>query len=362
MNGNYRRVTNAKELEEALLNEQIQVIELANDIDLGYENIKNQIQTDIIFQEHNKPLTHPKLKKTGVSKLRIKNKNGLILYSNNGSKILHCNVKIQDCENIKIENLSFSELWEWDEETNAEYDRNDWDYITIDNSENICINHCEFSKAYDGITDIRNTKNVTIEYCKLNEIDIDDEFYNEQFQELEKNKDIYPMYKFLRDEVKVEYEDIKELCAYQFKVYTIGLEENKNEKCTNIVIHDSLYLNAKTRIPMIRDGNAYLYNVYVDSTRISNIKEKIVNKNQYEEIKERYNKIVSFDAFGIIATEQAYVLAKNTFFQGAKYPFTRLKANNYREGLGNIEVYNKKVSKENLKKYLDNIVGIENRM
>ena len=361
MNGNYKKVANAKELEEALLNEQIQIIELVNDIDLGYQSIKNEIQTDIIFQEHNKPLTHPKLKETGVSKLRIENKDGLIIYSNNGSKILHCNIRIENSKNIKIDNLSFSELWEWDEETEAEYDRNDWDYITIENSENICISHCEFSKAYDGITDIKNTKNVTIEYCKLNEMDIEDEFYGMQFQELEKHKETYPMYKFLRDEMKIEYDDVKELCAYQFKVYTIGLEENKKEKCTNIVIHDSMYLNAKTRIPMIRDGNAYVYNIYADSRKITDMLKELKKEKKYRKIKNKYSKIVALDTYGIIATEKAYVLAENINLQGAKYPTVKYKMNRW-EGFGNIKTDNQKESVDNLRSYLDKIVGIKNRI
>ena len=353
---NYANVRNVQELEKALLNNQIQLIEISEDIDLGYNVIKNQLSTNQIFKKHNIPLTHPKLIETGVSKLNIENKENLILYSNNGSKILHCNIKINNSKNIKIENLLFEELWEWDEETKAEYDRNDWDYITIENSEKICIRNCEFSKSYDGITDIKNSKDITIEYCKVNEIDINDYFYNEQFIYLEENKNNYPMYQFLRE--YLSYEEIKELCSYQFKVYTIGEVERVNKKCTNIVIHDSLYLNVKTRLPLIRNGTAHIYNIYADSTKISDLMKKLVNEGTFYIIKEKYSKFISLNAYGIISVEKAYVLSENTVYNGAKYPYTNYRKN-LDESSGRIKIKNDNKITRNLRKILEENTGIK---
>lgn len=352
---NYKSVKNAVELEEALLNPEIEIIEITNDIDLGYNIIKDEIKTGDIFQEHNLPLIHPKLKGTGVSKLRIKNKENLTIYSDNGSSILHCNIRIENSKNIKIYNLSFKELWEWDEEGKAEYDRNDWDYITIKDSENICISNCEYSKTYDGITDIKNSKNVTIEYCKLNPMEIDDKFFDEQFKYLENNKGEYEMYRFLREDVELSYDEIKELFSYQFKVFLI---EN-DEKDSNIIIHDCLFINAKTRIPLIRNGKAYVYNIYADSRGLSTIMEKLIESNKFDKIKEKYDKVVALNSYGIISNQSSFVFAENTVFEGAKYPYMEYEKSKGINGIGKIVIYNERDKIKDLRKNLEAVAGVK---
>lgn len=317
---NFIEVKTAKELVEALKNNKIKIIDIKNDLDLGYNILVQQgIEGKEIITKHNEPKTHPKLMQTGVSKLNLKEKDGLILTSTNGSKLLHTNIVIENSKNIKINNLEFAELWEWDEETQGEYDVQDWDYITIRNSENICVSNSEFSKAYDGITDIKGSKNVTIENCKLNEIDIENSFYEEQFNYLQNNKEQFPIYKFLKEDILLSYNEIKELFSHQFKGYTI--DSLDGIKCQNIIIHNCLFLNLKTRIPRIREGTAFIYNVYVDSRKINEIMENLLKNGTFEKIRQKYNKIVSLNSYGVIATENAFVVTKNTIFEGAKYPY-----------------------------------------
>ncbi|MBR1540298.1 MAG: hypothetical protein IJ629_03900 [Clostridia bacterium] len=136
---NFCIVENEEEFIRALENKKIQIIEIINDLDLGYNTIKSLGISSPFITKHNEALTHPVLIGTGVSKLNIDNRDGLIIYSSSGSKILHANIIISNSENIKFENIFFDELWEWDEETKAEYDRNDWDFFTIKNSKNIQI-------------------------------------------------------------------------------------------------------------------------------------------------------------------------------------------------------------------------------
>ena len=301
---------------------------------------------------HNKPLTHPKLIETGISKIKIQNKDGLIICSKNGAKITHANIIIQDSRNIKIENIKMEEIWEWDEQTQGEYDRNDWDYITIKNSENICIRNCEFSKSYDSITDIENSRNITIEYCKVNPIDLNGEFYNMQFKYLEENIENFPMYKFLRKEAKLSIEEIKNLVSFQYKVYTIGTKQNDNKENTNIVIHDNIYMNVKTRIPRLRNSKAYIYNIYADSTNIVNLKKTI--KDKFELIDRKYPKMVSLDTYGIIATENSYALVENCIFKGIE---DKYKINSGEEEKGFIAVMPRTISAGKLKENLEQVVG-----
>ena len=317
---NFIEVKTAKELVEALKNSKIKIIDIKNDLDLGYNILMQQgIEGKEIITKHNEPKTHPKLMQSGVSKLNIKEKDGLILTSTNGSKLLHTNIVIENSKNIKIDNLTMEELWEWDEESEGEYDIQDWDYITVKKSENICISNCEFSKAYDGITDIKGSKNVTIKNCKLNEIDIENLFYEEQFNYLQNNKEQFQIYKFLKEDILLSYNEIKELSAYQFKGYTI--DSLDGIKCQNIIIHDCIFLNLKTRMPRIREGTAFIYNVYVDSRKINGIKENLQKNKKYKNIKEKYKKIVDLDPYGIISTKDAFVVAKNTVFEGAIFQY-----------------------------------------
>ena len=346
-------VSNAEEFVKAIENNQIQIVELQNDIDLGYNILENQGIEGKYIEEHVRPLTHPILKETGVSKLAIKKRDGLVISSKNGSRILHANIVLVKCKNIKIDNIKLEELWEWDEETKFEYDRNDWDCITIRNSENIQIKNCEFSKCYDGVIDVKESNNITVEYCKLNEVDIaNDKFFNSQFEELEKNIDNYPMYKYLREETELDVDVIKRLAAFQFKLCLIG-HKDFGPKSENIVMHDNIFLNVKTRIPQARNSSIYVYNMYVDSSKIS---LDILTKEQIQKIKKEYPKVVSLYSHGIISIQRSYIVAENCIFKGIdfRYQFWRgLSLKN----LGKIVVKQDKQVLENLKENLEGKVG-----
>ena len=69
----YIEVSNEEEFIKAIENNNIKIININNDLDLGYNSlIKKSISSKFII-EHNKALTHPILRDTGVSKLLIKN-------------------------------------------------------------------------------------------------------------------------------------------------------------------------------------------------------------------------------------------------------------------------------------------------
>ena len=344
---NKKSVSTPEELIEALEDSNINIIEIVNDLDLGYNNI--HVESKYI-KEHNKPLTHPILKETGVSNLMIENKENLLIYSKNGSKLLHVNIRIINSNNIKIENIKMSELWEWDEETKAEYDRNDWDYITIMSSNNVIISHCEFSKSYDGITDIRDSKNITIEYCKVDITKIeDDEFFKRQFEELDNNIDKYPMYKYLRKEVGLSKEKIIKLSSYQFKLYLIN-----NGK--NIVIHDNIYVNVKTRIPLARNSSVYLYNIYAD---FSNINYDIISKRNLNQLKNKYPKLVALSTYGPISLDKSYVVVSDSIFKNVKHKYKIMQKLDF-NSIGKIIIKNDKEKLKVLKEKLENIVGVKN--
>jgi hypothetical protein len=114
-------------------------------------------------------------------------------------------LNIKNGSNIIVRNLKFDELWEWDESTKGQYDKNNWDFMTIGDSGSITglwIDHCTFTKAYDGIVDIKNgSAGITISWCKYTG---DDGATNpnswvwQQINALEASKTSYTMYNFLR--------------------------------------------------------------------------------------------------------------------------------------------------------------------
>ena len=350
----YIEVSNEEEFIKAIENNNIKIININNDLDLGYNSlIKKSISSKFII-EHNKALTHPILRDTGVSKLLIKNRNGLIIKSSNGSKLLHTNIVIDNSKNIEISNIELDELWEWDEYSLASYDRNDWDAISIKNSSNILIDHITFNKVYDGITDIKNSHNITIKNCKLESVDINkDSFFNIQFEELENNKEQYLMYKYLRDDVGLSIKQIKELSAYQYKLFLIG-PKDFGDKNTNIIIHDNMFLNVKTRIPQARNSSVYFYNNYIDS---SNISYDIISKEQKEMINNsKYQKLVHLTTYGIISIQRSYVVSENNIFKGVEIPYTKRRDKSYKN-IGRIIIKEDREVLSNLKDKLDKNVG-----
>lgn len=342
-------VDNPNDLIKALEDDKINIIEITKDLDLGYNKINYKGK---IIEKHNDALTHPILKEAGVSKLKIKNKENLVIYSKNGSRLLHTNIRIINSKNIKIDNLKMEELWEWDEESKAGYSINDWDYITIQNSENIQISHMEFSKCYDGITDIKDSKNVTIEYSEVNELDKDDYFFHMQFVELEKNIDQYPMYKYLRKEMNFSIDKIKELSRFHVKVHLIGPIDYQGHN-ENIILHDNMYIHVKTRIPYARNSSVYLYNIYFDASKVN---YGLITNRENLIIRKKYPRIVALDAYGPISLQRSYVLVENSLFIGVKYHYMTSKGLSIRS-LGKVIMKEDKNITKNLKERLEKISG-----
>ena len=143
----YVRVTNEVELAAALKKgSKVKVIEIMNDLDLGWNEIDAAAQK-APFTQNIVPLTHPTLKKTGVSKITVDSFDDLTIFSKNGSTIKHAGLVFKNSKNVVIRNLQFDELWEWDEDTKGDYDRNDWDYITLEGCNGVWIDHFTSVKA-----------------------------------------------------------------------------------------------------------------------------------------------------------------------------------------------------------------------
>jgi hypothetical protein len=77
---NYRKVFNADDLVAALGNNATKVIEVMNDLDLGFNEVPASARTGAL-RSASAPLLHPVLLASGVSLIDIQDKNGLTIFS-----------------------------------------------------------------------------------------------------------------------------------------------------------------------------------------------------------------------------------------------------------------------------------------
>ncbi|MGH7952028.1 MAG: immunoglobulin domain-containing protein [Limisphaerales bacterium] len=274
---NYFKVYNAVDLAVALNDKKgiVKVIEIMNDLDLGYNEIPADAKTNSEpFRADNAPLLHPVLLQTGVSLIDIQKKNGLTIFSANGATIRHAHLNLKNSSNVIIRNLKFDQLWEWDEATKGQYDKQNWDFITVGDAgavTNLWIDHCTFTKAYDGIVDIKNgSSGITISWCKY----VGDDGYTnrnswvyQQLDALEANKSAYPMYNFLRSNGFSE-DDIFAVIQGHDKTHLIGANDlDPNNALHTVTLHHEWFINCGDRLPRLRAGNVHDFNIYADDTQ-----------------------------------------------------------------------------------------------
>ncbi|HXI82946.1 MAG TPA: immunoglobulin domain-containing protein [Verrucomicrobiae bacterium] len=271
---NYAKVFTAIDLANALISKTVRVIEIMNDLNLGYNEIPAAAKaTSEPFRADSTPLLHPVLLTTGVSLIDIQKKNGLTIFSANGSTIRHAHLNIKAGSNIIVRNLKFDQLWEWDEATKGNYDKNNWDFMTIGDSGSITglwIDHCTFTKAYDGIVDIKNgSAGITISWCKYTGDDgatNNNSWVWQQINALESNKASYVMYNTLRT-AGFSSTDIVTVIQGHDKTHLIGANDmDPNNALHTVTLHHEWFINPWDRLPRLRGGNVHDYNIYVDDT------------------------------------------------------------------------------------------------
>jgi pectate lyase len=323
----YRKIYNAVDLATALNDKSgtIKVLEIMNDLNLGFNEIPAEAKADSEpFREHTTPLLHPVLLASGVSKIDIQKKYGLTIFSANGATIRHATFNIKSAGNIIVRNLKFDEMWEWDESTKGDYDRNDWDFIDLGNAgtvTNIWIDHCTFTKAYDGICDIKKgSYSITFSWCKYTGDDgatNPNSWVRQQISALESNRTSYAMYNFLRNN-GFSVEDIVTVVQGHCKTCLIGATTDAINAQHTVTFHHGWFINPWDRLPRLRAGNVHNYNIYVDDTlglaarRLRDAREAAMSTTSSNTLNYTY----SFKPFlnGSISTEGGAVLVEKSVY------------------------------------------------
>ncbi len=324
-NPNYVKVYTATDLANALNSKTVKIIEIMNDLNLGYNEIEASAKaTSEPFRAHNPPQLHPVLLQTGVSLIDIQKKNGLTIFSANGATIRHACFNVKSSGNVIIRNLKFDEMWEWDEASKGNYDKNDWDFIDLGNSgtvSNIWVDHCTFSKTYDGIIDMKGgSPGITISWCKYTG---DDGATNtnswvwQQINSLESNKTSYAFYNFLRTR-GFSTTNIVTIIQGHDKTHLIGATTADENTNFSITLHHEWFMNPWDRLPRLRGGNVHDYNLYVDDTAglaAKRLRDSIV-ANMSTNDQKTINNTYSFKPFlnGSISTEGGAVLVEKSVY------------------------------------------------
>ncbi|WP_454191308.1 pectate lyase family protein [Paenibacillus sp. Marseille-Q7038] len=319
---NYVKVYNASDLALALKKgSKVKVIEIMNDLDLGWNEIPDAAKVSP-FSAHNKASTHPVLIETGVSKVSIDSFDGLTIFSSSGATIKHAAFTFKRSNNIIIRNLEFDELWEWDEASKGDYDKNDWDYITVESSSNIWIDHTTFHKAYDGLIDIKKGSNgVTISWSSfVGDDQSANSWVTQQINALEANKAAYPMYAYLRSSsVGMSKEQIIAVAASQKKGHLIGANEFATDNPDlEVTLHHNYYKDIQDRMPRLRGGNVHVYNIVMDNAEAWTIKNSITSDMAKVISAKGYH--FGITSNGAISTESGSVLLEKSVIRGVQYP------------------------------------------
>lgn len=103
-----------------------------------------------------------------AGRISFQDQSSKTLYGASGAKLVSTDqtqansgiMYIKNCKNIIIRNLIF--------EGPGAYDTDGWDNATLDNCQNVWIDHCEFRDGVDGNFDIKNKSNyISVTYTKF---------------------------------------------------------------------------------------------------------------------------------------------------------------------------------------------------
>jgi pectate lyase len=229
-------------------------------------------------------------------------------------------LRIDGTQNIILRNLKFRELWEWDDATLGQYDRNDWDYLTIlsrfagagvtARAHHVWIDHCDFEKSYDGLFDVvQGADLITVSWCKLAGVMSGEtaRWVRRQFEYLAANPGRFPSYRLFRDSVGAAALRQREI--FQHKGNLVGnspepLTAERDRGHLNVTFHHNWYFNVDQRMPRMRFGNAHLFNLLADSSAGRGL--------------------LALSLAGVVATSGAAVRIENAWFAGLRTPVSIL--------------------------------------
>lgn len=302
----YRVVETGDEFVKALedaSNGDVKVIEVAANIDLGYNTLSPESQESSVITEYEEPksayetgvFTNPTIKQSGVSKVELNNIDGLTVFSTEGHVISHAEFKLQSSsKDIIFRNLEFDDMWQWDEAgTHKEVG---WAFFKVNGAKNVWLDHCTFTIAADALIDLENASSgVTYSWCRFSLNADAPEKYTNVYKTVTYMEELYKSgkaastgrYARLRD-VGVSPEDIMKHERFHSKGFGVGNEKQFKDIGTGNIPEDSAQrcrltfayskvTNLGQRLPRLSVGRVHMFNMYVDNTSHN----AIISENPY---------------------------------------------------------------------------------
>lgn len=314
------------------------VVEVMNDIDLSPSAIQGSYSDAV----QAKPVKfNPALQKSGVNTIYLTARQNLTIFSKNGSTIKHACFQIRGNDNNKnaskniiIRNLRFEGAWEWDD--SGKYDTNDWDIFTIRANKGevskIWIDHCTFTKPYDGTIDIKyGATDVTISWCAFLPHTTDDADFMSMMNYLEQNRSSFPNYNSARNG-GASFEDMINFASINEKVHLVGhTDDNPGDDKIRVTYCNNYYNNCTERLPRLRMGNAHVFNCIFDASKANALENKIKSSVTWPVA-------LKFNSNGSLGTNYGHLLLENCYINGINTP---LRNNNNNAGLsytGSVEM------------------------
>lgn len=293
----YRVVKTAGELLQALEDaktDRVDVIEIAADLDLGWNALTSKEQSYSCINEYGwdihaeDGINNPYIEESGVSQITISNTEGLTIFSQGGCKLEHAEWKLQGTSSdIVIRNLKFDEMWRWSEAASS-WDAG-WTLLKMNGVKGLWIDHCTFTLGADGNVDSENgASNLTMSWCvqslpATETPGTDSMLYRViTYMEYKYQQGMLAAdsrYKLLRDN-GATVEQILAYSAYHQglnmngsgeKDFTDGFDNaGNNLQDGNYRIHITYAYdkvnNIGARFPLIRQGTAHIVNCFIDNS------------------------------------------------------------------------------------------------
>lgn len=340
---------------------KVHVIEIANDLNMGYYKLSDELKQKTSILEDFCRKTQAAIQsltmsdmflENGMTQIKVENTSNLLIYSKNGAKLTHCGFKLTSDTNVVVRNLEFDELWQWEDTSNntvakiGDYDYFGWAYFKIAFCDAIWIDHCTFGKSYDGQIDYANpvynanagtafrapfgasgSNGLHISWCNFQSGSDDKNGYiykmlskiEEDYQNGNKN---YLYYNQLRDS-GASFDDILYGIAIpQKKGFLCGDSGNNKEDyeynlSLQISFANCYFKNLEDRIPKLRGGNAVLFNSIVDSSQYYEYRVKLKSMNLASKVAQVNSSWkCGLVSQGILCGNGGSILAQNCKFIG----------------------------------------------
>ena len=339
---------------------KVRVIEIANDLNLGYEKLSKTVKDSGVVEDfsrrtmskHVNDYNSDMVKENGISQIKVENTSNLLIYSKTGVKLTHCGFKLTSDTNVVFRNIEFDEIWQWEDSplnttsSVGDYDFHGWAYFKIAFCGYIWIDHCTFGKSYDGQIDVSNpeysanagvafrapygadgSSAVHISWCSFNAGSDDEDGYlykmmseiEEAYQQGENNA-LY--YKALRDGGATFEEILYGLAIPQKKGFLCG--DSGDDYAYNLKLQISFanctFKNIEDRLPKLRGGNAYMYNCVIDNSQYYGYRTALRGKNAAGLVSAvKSNWKCALVSQGIVCGNGGSVQAENCIFRGIEY-------------------------------------------